>query len=88
MLEPMSTPAKCPCCGGPNLTRPGKVEASGNQLHRAIEFDDGTWSGGAILVYLEGVICGDCGYTMLFARPDDLRKLREQWAQASEGRKR
>lgn len=77
----MSNQAKCVCCGGPNLTRPGEVKASGDQIHRFIRFDNGTWLGGLLMVYLHGVVCGDCGHTMLFARPDDLEQLRQHWQQ-------
>jgi hypothetical protein len=27
------------------------------------------------------IVCGDCGYVMLFASPDALQKARESWGQ-------
>ena len=73
------TPSKCPSCGGQNLTKPGRMEASSHTLHRQFAIDDGSWLGSSVLVHVQGVICADCGHVAMFADPDDLGKLRENW---------
>ena len=72
----MTMQRQCPACRGTNLTNPGQMQASGYTLHRQFRIDDGSWLGGSVMVYADGVICMDCGHIMLFARPDDLQKLR------------
>ena len=72
----METSVKCPCCGGQNLTKPGALHASGYRLHRQFKVNDGSWLGGSVTVYLDEIICVDCGNTMLLASPDSLRELR------------
>lgn len=72
----MTIERQCPACRGRNLTHPGPMKTSGNvSLHRQFRLDDGSWLGGSVMVYADGVFCLDCGYIMLFARPDDLQKL-------------
>ena len=73
----MTIERQCPACRGTNFTRPGPMQGSGKvSLHRQFRLDDGSWLGGLLNVYAEGVLCLDCGYIMLFARSEDLQKLR------------
>jgi len=67
----MDTIAPCPNCRGGNLFRSQKVSAGGGYAPNYLPGLGGFW--GAEKFFL--VLCGDCGLTRFFARPEATAKL-------------
>lgn len=73
----------CPHCGGPNLTPPGDLMTGhGNVTVRwKLSGESGWFSSTASTRATRVVVCADCGYFLLFARPEDLDEVRTRLAQ-------
>jgi hypothetical protein len=76
----MSTP-RCPVCGGSRVTPPTTLSVP-LQQHMALVYETnpqgGVFSRGKIVGSpAAGCACLDCGYVMVFLKPDDLARLRD-----------
>ena len=77
--------ARCPKCGSPNLIPdvsvfdPGRFGKGDGTLHTVVEERPTAWHfKGAAQSKLEAAVCGNCGYTELYAiEPAAFRKQSE-----------
>jgi hypothetical protein len=73
---------QCACCGSVRLTPPGELLTNQGTVMVAWDLvgETGWFKNRAAVMAQRVVMCGDCGYFMIFATQEALQRVRDQWS--------